>query len=443
MKQPKMRLGGVDIPYELLDAHRGGSLVFFVGAGASVDSPSSLPMFREMTVQIAEQANHPEEISDDTPLDWLLGQLKDGGVDVHAQVQRIIDRDGSHPNELHQVIATLARKSKTLRIVTTNYDLHLDTVLEDVDLNRYEVFNGPAVPLGDDFSGLVHLHGSLHQEDKRLIVTDSDFAAAYLTDGWATKFLVDVFASNNVLFIGYSIKDMLMQYIARGLKGAEQSYILLPKSVEYNAVDNSELERLGVVALYYDLPAGQSDASGDDGGADVSGAEHTALLECLRAWEHLTGMSQLDHARRARDYLRRPYMITSKEPGYPIRAEPGDAASEESEYTEPDEPNAIPSDESDDATSEKVGDPTPEESDYIASLLRDDVLVQHFIANARHPYWVRWFCRRDDFEEMLKDSGNNQRLRELGGWYGRLCRTHSEHGSPTETKPEAEIKAGD
>lgn len=440
MKQPKMRLGGVDIPYELLDAHRGGSLVFFVGAGASVDSPSSLPMFREMAGQIAEQANHSEEISDDTPLDRLLGQLKDRGVDVHAQVRHIIDRDGSRPNELHRVIAALARKSKTLRIVTTNYDRHLDTVLEGIDSNEHEVFDGPAVPLGDDFSGLVHLHGSLRQEDRRLIVTDSDFAAAYLTDGWATKFLVDVFASNNVLFIGYSIKDMLMQYIARGLKGAKQSYILLPKSVEHNAADSSGLERLGVVALYYDLLAGQSDASDDDGGADASSAEHTALLECLQAWEHLTGMSQLDHARRARECLRRPYVITNKEPGYCIRAEPGDAASEESEDTKPDESSAIPSDESDDATSEKVGYPTREETDYIASLLRDDKLVKHFIANARHPYWVKWFCRRDEFEEMLKDSGNNQRLRALGGWYGRLCRTHSEHGSPTETKPITEVK---
>ena len=246
-----MRLGGVDIPYELLEAHKDGKLVFFVGAGASVDPPAGLPLFLEMTRQITEQANHSEEINEKTALDVLLGKLEDGGVDVHEQVQRIIGREGSLPNDLHNAIVTLAYTGKTVRIVTTNYDLHLDNVLKKIASSETapEIFNSPAVPLGDDFSGLVHLHGSLDQESRRLIVTDRDFAAAYLLDGWATRFLLPMFAANHVLFIGYSVTDMLMQYIARGLKGAKQSYILLARPVDGNVKGYSQLKRLGIKNL--------------------------------------------------------------------------------------------------------------------------------------------------------------------------------------------------
>ena len=39
---------GVDIPEEVLEAHREGKLVLFVGAGASKAAPSNLPLFDEL-----------------------------------------------------------------------------------------------------------------------------------------------------------------------------------------------------------------------------------------------------------------------------------------------------------------------------------------------------------------------------------------------------------
>lgn len=46
----------VDVPEELIDAHRRGDLVLFVGAGASVNPPSSLPTFLSLTEAIADQS---------------------------------------------------------------------------------------------------------------------------------------------------------------------------------------------------------------------------------------------------------------------------------------------------------------------------------------------------------------------------------------------------
>lgn len=45
----------VNLPAELVEAHRAGTLVLFVGAGASRDAPSSLPLFGTLTADIAAE----------------------------------------------------------------------------------------------------------------------------------------------------------------------------------------------------------------------------------------------------------------------------------------------------------------------------------------------------------------------------------------------------
>lgn len=51
-----MWVGKVKIPADVVDAHRSGSLVLFVGAGASKDPPANLPDFVGLTRSIAQQA---------------------------------------------------------------------------------------------------------------------------------------------------------------------------------------------------------------------------------------------------------------------------------------------------------------------------------------------------------------------------------------------------
>ncbi|HEY8753216.1 MAG TPA: hypothetical protein VIM40_06180 [Arthrobacter sp.] len=54
-----MWFGEVDVPRELVDAGRSGELVLFVGAGASIDAPSSLPSFDRLTKDIAARSSRP------------------------------------------------------------------------------------------------------------------------------------------------------------------------------------------------------------------------------------------------------------------------------------------------------------------------------------------------------------------------------------------------
>ena len=84
-----------------------------------------------------------------------------------------------------------------------------------------EVFRAPALPLGNEFRGIVHVHGSVVCPE-RMVLTDADFGRAYIVEGWAQRFLVELFGCFTVLFVGYSHNDTIMNYLARALPVEEE-----------------------------------------------------------------------------------------------------------------------------------------------------------------------------------------------------------------------------
>ena len=275
-----MWIRDVDVPSELIDAARIGRLVIFVGAGASRDEPSGLPDFRTLIEQIGAWVADPPSDDENGHPDVYLGRLADKGIDVHQLVKNEIGRAGSEPNDLHRAIVKLASVHPSPRIVTTNYDLHLTTaaLAEGLALPIYE---GPALPIGDDFEGTVHLHGSLHQEPRRMVLTDNDFGRAYLLDAWAARFLERMFSAFTVLFIGYSHGDVVIQYLARSLGPSGKRFVFTSDG------NNPAWRQYGLTPVSY----------------PVVGGTHAALWECLARWAELTAMAQTQHRAQIADLV--------------------------------------------------------------------------------------------------------------------------------------------
>lgn len=200
----------INIPDEIIDAQKKGELVIFAGAGVSTPSPSDLPNFEKLAKEIS-QGLIPFDNS--ISVDTYLGKLQNKGINVHKKTIEILTNPDSRPCSYHKNLLNLF-SSDQIRIVTTNFDDHFRSVSNNEDI---PFFSAPAVPLGRDFSGIVHLHGNVKNRPKDLVLTDSDFGKAYFTDGWATNFLRGLFANYVVLFIGFSASDPVMKYIARGL----------------------------------------------------------------------------------------------------------------------------------------------------------------------------------------------------------------------------------
>jgi hypothetical protein len=185
----------------------------------------------------------------------------------------------SSTRKVHRSIARLFPSAEQLRIVTTNYDTHLAAAARQVFGAEPETYRAPTLPLGRDFSGIVYLHGSVEQEPRHLVATDSDFGHAYLTDAWAARFLQEMFRSFAVLFIGYSHNDIVMTYLARGLAPGSQ-----PRFGFASDSTPPEWPGLGIKAICY--PAVRN---------------HAALGEAVGEWADLARMGLLDHERRIAD----------------------------------------------------------------------------------------------------------------------------------------------
>jgi hypothetical protein len=212
---------GIELPDAIEHALASDTLVVFCGAGVSAADPSLLPGFRGLVEGIAADLGRtdllPEDPKAPVQFDVIMGELDELRHDVHA---RVTDRlkNTTTPNSYHRDLLQLfSRQGQTQRIVTTNFDLLFEAAAAELGMTL-TTHTAPALPLGDDFEGLVHLHGRVAPSpQERMVVTDSDFGSAYIVEGWATQFLSRMFARYTVLFIGYSADDTVLRYLARAL----------------------------------------------------------------------------------------------------------------------------------------------------------------------------------------------------------------------------------
>lgn len=276
----------VDIPIELIEAQEAGNLVLFVGAGASKSPPSNLPDFFGLAEQLGRDA-HARLPTEKQPLDQYLGALSAKKFNVHEHTYKALQVEESEPNATHQGVVALALASKNPRIITTNFDtlLHQAWLSTEPTLSRWV---GPALPLGDEFSGIVQIHGSLDFDYQNLVLTDADFGKAYVTRNWASRFLVDVFNTFTVLFIGYSHQDPIMGYLAHGLPRNTSRFALLSQD---NDADSSKskkfMEDLGITVVGYPSANG-----------------HAALPEVLQEWARRSHLDKLGLRQEAEEILR-------------------------------------------------------------------------------------------------------------------------------------------
>jgi hypothetical protein len=208
-----MRFEGVEFPQAIIDAQKRGDLVIFAGAGVSMPAPSCLPGFKGLANELA---NGTALLRDGEAIDRFLGKLLN--LNIYKRTQLKLCASTSMPNSLHRDLLKVFLRPSSVRLVTTNFDDHFATAAREEFAGECpEMFFAPALPVGGDFCGIVHIHGSVRKEPKRMILTDKDFGRAYLTEGWARRFVLELFLKYTVLFIGYSHDDPVMHYIARGL----------------------------------------------------------------------------------------------------------------------------------------------------------------------------------------------------------------------------------
>ncbi|WP_457091741.1 SIR2 family protein [Microvirga sp. P5_D2] len=191
--------------------------------------------------------------------------------DVRAAVAEAI-RPGLDPNlGAHRVLLDLATSRGVTRLVTTNFDLLFEA--SNPTLHSFGPPNLPDPHSDRDFRGIVHLHGRVDArymgaQDDEFVISSADFGRAYLSVGWATRFIQRLLSRFQILFVGYSADDPPMQYLLEGLNlsaGTRNRLYALQDGEQRSAI--ALWEHRGVQAIPFDSSNGFS-----------------PLWDTLRAW---------------------------------------------------------------------------------------------------------------------------------------------------------------
>jgi len=226
---------GPDIPERLLQAHEDGRVVFFCGAGISY--PAGLPGFSDLVDKLYQvfsvRPNPVQQTAIDAKqFDMAIGLLEeymvDGRTKVRHELAKILTpkrselcKNNAEATATHKALLTLAKNrddKPSTRLVTTNFDRLFEEVKKKQSL-LCDVFKAPLLPVHKTkWDGVVYLHGLLPkkptQEDlNQLVISSGDFGRAYLIEGWATRFVRNVFRHFTVCFVGYSINDPVLRYM--------------------------------------------------------------------------------------------------------------------------------------------------------------------------------------------------------------------------------------
>lgn len=282
---------GPVFPDELLTARDDGQVLFFCGAGVS-RAKAGLPDFyglADLVVdalraspnsparRLIEAARKQEQIAGVgglLPADRVFALLERDFLvaDVRAAVAQALRTGPGVDLAAHRTILELARDpTGVVRLVTTNFDLLFEAC--DAALARRAPPSLPDPRRPRDFHGVMHLHGHVTDgydaaHDDEFVLSSADFGRAYLSDGWATRFIRSLIDHYRLVFVGYAADDPPVHYLLEALnrdgeRGAE--LYAFQSGDDENAT--ALWEHKGVRAIAYD-PA--------DG--------HAQLWRSLEAW---------------------------------------------------------------------------------------------------------------------------------------------------------------
>ena len=266
---------GPNIPGDLVDAILRGDAVFLCGSGVS--SPP-LPNFKDLVAQTCKVLGLEMSRSEgaafkcgrfDEVMDSFRRKLTDGG-DLAQAIAGQLKTPSKNGLSNHRTILSLSRYSNDrIGLITTNFDTLFEQAATKLLGENYSndiSITGPAMPAPgrSKLEGIVHLHGriadaQLGLDQSQLVLSSSDFSNAYLRQGWASRYLFDLFRCKHVIFVGYSANDIPVRYILNVLETDRSRFSDLNRVfafAEYNDEKQDTEESwqfLGVSALTYKI----------------------------------------------------------------------------------------------------------------------------------------------------------------------------------------------
>ncbi len=310
----------VAVPERLLLAHARGEVLFIAGAGIS--QPAGLPDFRGLVLNVyatldsvvhsvisriptAACNRWTEDLSTLTnqqsaevrrfingDYDVVLGMLErriDGKSHGRSRVRQAIDNQlrgiGVRPAAIHSALMRLADRGDAVTIVTTNFELLLEDAASKLRprVQTYSLGGIPRPGRGDDFAGVLHIHGALDRNPSRsadFVVSDQDFGEFYLRRRVVPDFIYDAARLFHLVLVGYSANDPPMRYLLNAVAADGTRFDDLKERFTFvghstpDPIGMEDWKGRGITPIYYE-----------------SANSHVALLETLNRWADLSAVN--------------------------------------------------------------------------------------------------------------------------------------------------------
>lgn len=185
------------------EASKQGRLVVFVGAGVSANS--GVPVWSNLIDEMKKECNLTSE-KDDLKVAQLYKDAR-GDKEYLDKVKDVLKHNKTIPNEIHKDILAL----KPCHIITTNYDNLLEQEIE----NEYSQFaivrEDKDLPNILYQNSVVKMHGDF--DTNNIVLTESDYYNYSKNFSLIRSFVISLFASKLVMFVGFSFADLNLKMI--------------------------------------------------------------------------------------------------------------------------------------------------------------------------------------------------------------------------------------
>ena len=226
------------------EASKQGRLVVFVGAGVSANS--GVPLWSTLINEMKNECNLSNEA------DYLkIAQLyKDarGEKEFMDKVKGVLKYNKVIPNDIHKDILAL----NPCHIITTNYDNLLEQEIQN-EFKQYAVIREDRdLPNMLYANSVIKMHGDF--DTNNIVLTESDYHNYSKTFPLIRSFIISLFASKLVVFVGFSFADLNLKIILNDVHSVlkdsmQKAYLITDEKPDFLTMKYYENKGINIVYL--------------------------------------------------------------------------------------------------------------------------------------------------------------------------------------------------
>lgn len=194
---------------QLKKAIRNNKLVIFAGAGVS--KSAGVPLWGELIKELSKELDLPESEVDYLKIPQIYKNMRKEKEYLERVREILLDGQKS-PNQIHDVLLDL----HPCHIVTTNYDDLFEQAIINRNENYFTVSRDEDLPYNQGERLLIKIHGDF--KSGKIVLTENDYLDYARDYPLIRSYVMSLFASKVVLFVGFSYSDINLKYIIRDVR---------------------------------------------------------------------------------------------------------------------------------------------------------------------------------------------------------------------------------